>query len=234
MLFVSLKLFSPQHFINFSIYFQDPPEIIDFETSFYALEGSQTVNIECNTKSNPIVHTYEWFRDDQILSNNNKYFINSNGSLSIRHLKKSDNGNYFCTAQNTLKKVASSKLKLNVIPNKKTDAILYASSSQNIYKIPCRYSYTAKWFKVSLVCCKYSVINKLLFYLKVGSKLPKNRYSIDESGQLNVLNLNKLDTGLYLCVHDENKDSHDEQFVNYDQEKLVRLIVVESMVKIYS
>ena len=194
----------------------DPPEIFDFENVVYALEGSNILNIECNTKANPSVHTYEWYKNNDLLSNNNKYNIHSNGSLTVKHVKKADHGEYYCTAQNSLKKTFSIKLKLKIISNnKKTDSIQYASTSFNIYKI---------------VCKGPNVNNSAIKWYKVGSKLPKNRHSVEENGDLSLINLNRQDSGYYLCVHYIEKGIEDKM-LDYDQ--LIRLIIVESMLSDY-
>ena len=71
--------------------------------------------------------------------------------------------------------------------------------------------------------------NSVKWY-KVGSKLSKNRHSIDENGELAIFNLDKQDSGHYLCVH-EQKNTKDEEFFNFgQQDKLVRLIIVESKI----
>lgn len=197
------------------------------------MEGSQMVVLECNTRANPAVHTFEWFKDDQLLSNNNKYFIDSgNGSLIIKHVKKSDHGVYYCTAENTLKKVNSTKLQLQILSNRKADSILYASLGQKMQKLPCKYTHlTTKWFKVEL--------NLIIFYLKalfivfdfikLGSKLPDNRHSIDKNGVLTLTNLNKQDSGIYLCIHEEPKENYGEKLIGFTQQKLIRLVIVESL-----
>ena len=188
----------------------DSPEIIGFESVIYALNGSHSLTIDCNTRANPIVHTYEWFKNNELLSNNNKYTIHSaTGSLTIKHVKKSDYGEYYCTAQNSLKKTTSIKLKLNIIQNnKKTDVIQYASSAYNSHKIACK-----------------GGNNVPIQWYKVGSKLPENRYTIDENGELNLRNLNKQDSGYYLCVHTQDIDQSEEADYDYH---LIRLIIVES------
>ncbi len=120
------------------------------------LDGTFTITLDCSTNANPKVHKYEWYKDKRLLNgdpkNVSKYFVHSNGSLLIYNFQKTDQGEYNCKAANTLKKIISPKIKVELIENtRKIDHVAYASVGQREYKFECNTSNaTVKWFKVMM------------------------------------------------------------------------------------
>jgi hypothetical protein len=150
--------------------------------------------LDCVVKSNPNVITLEWFKDKYLLSNNNKFQILPNNSLLIRNVQKTDKGQYYCTCNNTLRKVVSPPIKLEIIDAKKIEiTTLYTSNAQSSFTLPCRAlmfgesqsseitvdqiddASEIKWFKVTVVSalfkwhmisCDLVIISNLLSYFK--------------------------------------------------------------------
>jgi hypothetical protein len=134
-------------------YLKDPPEFVDFETKLYVLEGSQSIILDCLTNANPKVHKYEWYKDKRLLNadprNISKYFVHANGSLQVFNFQKSDRGEYNCKAENTIKKVISPLVKVDIMENtRKIDYVTYGSAGQSMYKFDCKVTNaTVKWHK---------------------------------------------------------------------------------------
>ncbi len=169
------------------------------------LDGTPSITLDCSTNANPKVHKYEWYRDKRLLNfdfkNISKHFIHPNGSLQIFDFQQTDRGEYNCKAENTLKKVISPYVKVEIVEStKKIDFVTYASAGQSGYTLDCKASNaTVKWYKV-------------------GSRLPYQRYEISMNGTLELFNLKKNDSGLYLCIINST----------VAEEKLTRLIIVNS------
>ncbi len=222
---------------------KDGPEITPFQSPLYGLEGSQSVTLDCVVKSNPSVITLEWFKDKYLLSNNHKYQILPNNSLLIRNLQKSDKGQYFCTCNNTLKKVVSPLIKLEVIDSKQAEIqTLYTSHAQSSFKLPCR----ALLLSESQSNEEMDQLNDQndVKWFKINSKLPSNRYLIDSNGSLIIQNVRFSDSGVYYCkigeqgrlsLYQQNKNKtrssyHSSQEVNTQNERLIRLNVIQSKI----
>jgi hypothetical protein len=170
--------------------------------------------IDCVIKSNPSIIALEWFKGKYLLSNTFKYQILPNNSLLIRNVQKADAGQYYCTCNNTLKKVVSPLVKLEIIDSKNHDVVtIFSSTSQNMTKLPCK-----------------SLVDDLdldegdISWFKLNSKLPTNRYTIEADGSLSLSNMRTVDSGIYLCKVKEDLIKNKDQ----NSEKLIKLIVVQS------
>jgi hypothetical protein len=114
------------------------PEIVETQSSLYSIENSPSVILDCIVKSNPSITILEWFKDKYLLSNTNKYQILANNSLMIRNVQKMDRGAYFCSCNNTIKKIISQPIRLEIIDQNKAEfTSMLASSSQAQVILPC-------------------------------------------------------------------------------------------------
>ncbi len=201
------------------------------------------MTLDCVVKSNPTVITLEWFKDKYLLSNNQKYQILPNNSLLIRNLQKSDKGQYFCTCNNTLKKVVSPLIKLEVIDSKKAEIhTLYTSHAQSSFKLPCRALLLSE-SQSNEVLDQTQDPNEVKWF-KINSKLPSNRYLIDSNGSLIIQNIRLSDSGVYYCkvddqvrvtLYQQNKNRTRSSFggsqeIYGQNEKLIRLNVIQSKI----
>ena len=210
------------------------PDIAPFPSPYFVVENSNSILIDCVIKSNPSVIALEWFKDKYLLSNTHKYQILPNNSLMIKNVQKSDMGQYYCTCNNTLRKVVSSVVKLEVVDSKKLDiTTIFTSTSQNSTKLACKTLATAGLDERQLRQLDLSAVD--FSWFKLNSKLPKNRALIDSEGALTISNLRMGDSGVYFCKL--NDDSGKFQLVANDPirglisgltEKMIKLIVVQS------
>jgi hypothetical protein len=136
------------------------PSKIKIPSLVYSMEGTRKLEIKCPVDSNPAIHTYEWFKDDQLLSNTKRLKIMSNGTLIIYSVNLNDQGFYHCSAQNILDKSISNRLELKIIESKRIDSVHYAYDGQQSYKLPCESTNKLKtqWFKVRKTSFKHIFI----------------------------------------------------------------------------
>lgn len=162
--------------------------------------------LDCVIKSNPSVIALEWFKDKYLLSNTNKYQILPNNSLLIRHLKKSDRGQYYCVCNNTVKKAVSPIIKLDVIEDKWTEmANVVEAVTHETIKLPCHSSSSSASSPTvggaSSTPSKLDMSsNRNVKWRKINSIIGKHRFEIDSNGSLVISNLRSKDAGYYLCV----------------------------------
>lgn len=184
---------------------------MSFQSPFYAFENSQIIVIDCVVRSNPGIISLEWFKDQHLLSNTAKYEILPNNSLLIRNPTKKDEGNYYCACNNTIKRTVSSIIKVEIIEAKNFEKISF-STSNNEFKIPC---------VTQTLDVLPNAVN--VYWFKINSKLPFNRYSFDSNGSLVLHNLKSSDSGYYYCrVKDENLNLRTQEGI------LAKLFVMKS------
>lgn len=196
----------------------DGPEIEEFPSPFYVYDGSHSVIIDCEVKSNPQQYVLEWFKDKYLLSNTNKYQILPNNSLLIRNVQKSDKGNYYCTCNNTIKKTVSSLVKLEIVESKKVELTSVYASSFSAFKLPC------KALDLPHLNDKKQIDTNEIRWFRLNSKLPVKRYSIDSNGSLSLHNLRLSDSGMYLCkVSDQLQHQLSDKAYTYPNDKSVQM-----------
>jgi hypothetical protein len=195
------------------------------------VENSYSIVIDCQVSSNPSIIALEWFKDKYLLSNTQKYQILANNSLLIRNVQNSDRGQYYCTCNNTLKKVASNIVQLEVIDAKQ-------------YEITTVVAYTQQNMTASLPCRTFSSSDSQiqlsendLNWFKLNSRLPTQRTRLDlKNGSLIIQNLRLSDSGIYMCKLSHNSrlrfsssyELSGEKFALNSNEVLVKLVVVHS------
>jgi hypothetical protein len=186
------------------------------------VENSPSIVIDCVIKSNPSILALEWFKDKYLLSNTLKYQILPNNSLLVRNVQRADAGQYYCTCNNTLKKVVSPLVKLEIVDSKSADVVtMFASvTSQNkTTRLPCKSLTTAASQDESSEDDYEAEVS----WFKLNGRLPANRYSTDADGSLSLSNVRTSDSGVYLCKVNGKRDVAGE-------EKLIKLIVVQSKI----
>lgn len=193
---------------------KDGPEIVPFQSPYYAFESTtQSVVLDCVVKSNPSVLALEWFKDKYLLSNTNKYQILANNSLLIRHVRKSDRGNYYCVCNNTHKKSVSPLIKLEILDAKTTEmAAVYNALAHESIRLPCA------------AAADDSTIADLKWF-KINSALARARYDIDSNGSLVMNNLKPRDAGYFMCMSSSNNQDEDVRRPLFG-ERLIKLNVI--------
>lgn len=166
--------------------------------------------IDCVIRANPKILTLEWFKDQFLISNTDKYQILANNSLLIKNPSKYDQGDYYCVCNNTIKKSFSQHVRVELIEARKFEKISFTTSNSD-YSLPC---VTAK--------NNFQPNSENVQWFKVNSKLPFNRYSVDSNGSLILENLRSTDSGFYYCRF---KDI----ISNDNQEILIKLSVKKSI-----
>lgn len=212
----------------------DGPDIVPFQSPFYTIESSASVVIDCVVKSNPSIMALEWFKDKYLLSNSGKYQILPNNSLLIRNVEKSDAGQYYCTCNNTLKKVASPIIQVEVIDSKQQALDLTSimtSTSQNQTRLACKTAISmARWLGLNDPADLGLDETDFTWY-KLNSRL-SNRHVIESNGSLLITGLRFTDSGIYLCKLNERSprliNKIDPNRMQPPNEKFVKLIVIQS------
>ena len=90
----------------------DQPEITDHPQNTTTIEGNN-VTLSCNVDGNP-VPTISWTRHGSPVSASGGISISDDKKqLTITNVKRTDNGNYRCVANNSLGDAASNPATLN-------------------------------------------------------------------------------------------------------------------------
>jgi hypothetical protein len=196
------------------------PEIQEFPSPFFALEGSHSLVLDCVVQANPQIISLEWFKDKYLISNTNKYQILANNSLLIRNVRKSDAGNYYCSCNNTIKKSVSSVINLDVLESNSIEiTTLYTSSAEDSFVLSCNRHMDGQ-----------NTVNQVNWY-KLNKRLPENRVLIDSNGSLHLKNLRSSDSGFYFCKTKEYASFNSPNLTNKllpNLQRVIKLKVVQS------
>ncbi|XP_013997198.1 uncharacterized protein isoform X2 [Salmo salar] len=152
------------------------------------LACSGTVDLQWRHQVNRIIVTKQG--QSVAYMNQQKYDLRPDGSLVIKELETSDSGNYHCNDQ----LVAD----VEVLKGKNFEV-----SAGRALLLPCTVSSKAKqrWYFRKDSHVKREPISTLLKNgtIKMEKKDPQKRFSYDEDGALQILNLQPGDSGEYLC-----------------------------------
>ncbi|XP_021416220.2 CXADR-like membrane protein isoform X3 [Oncorhynchus mykiss] len=152
------------------------------------LACSGTVDLQWRHQVNRIIVTKQG--QSVTYTNQQKYDLQPDGSLVIKELEPSDSGDYHCNDQ----LVAD----VEVLKGKN-----FAVSAGRALLLPCIVSNKAKWrwfFRKDSHAKREPILT--LFKngtMKKERKDPQKRFSCDEDGSLQILNLQPGDSGEYLC-----------------------------------
>lgn len=87
-------------FILWIFLLADEPIISAFKQEFSAVEGS-TVNLPCDVTGDP-KPAILWYKDGIELISDDTHQIESDGSITLKHVKESDEGEFICKAVNII------------------------------------------------------------------------------------------------------------------------------------
>lgn len=180
------------------------PEITSFSREpVYALESTATLVLDCVAQSNPRVQILEWFKDTNLLSNTKKYQILANNSLVIRDVEMTDRGQYYCSCNNTIKRVVSDLIRLEVIQKSEIEiSTLYTSSKQSTFSLPCKSLPYINKIVADAHAQGLRPGHEDIKWFKLNAKYQD--YNLGPDGSLHLQNVHSSDSGLYFCkVQDE-------------------------------
>ncbi|XP_068126601.1 roundabout homolog 1 isoform X6 [Hyperolius riggenbachi] len=157
-----------------------------------AVTVDDSVEFKCEVQGDPIP-TVRWRKDDGDLPKT-RYEIRDDHTLKIRKVTASDTGSYTCIAENMVGKTEAS-------------AVLTVQEPPNFVVRP-RDHVVALGRTVTFQCEATGNPQPAIFWQKEGSQnllfsyqppQSSSRFSVSQTGDLTIINVQKADVGYYIC-----------------------------------
>ncbi|XP_029433827.1 roundabout homolog 2 isoform X4 [Rhinatrema bivittatum] len=181
----------------------DPAELTVFERPTFlrrpinlVVLEEEAVEFRCQVQGDPHP-TVRWKKDDSDLPRG-RYDIKDDYTLRIKKAMSTDEGSYTCVAENRVGKVESSA----------TLTVRGRSVAPPQFVVRPRDQIVAQGRTVTFPCETKGNPQPAVFWQKEGSQnllfpnqplQPNSRYSVSPTGDLTILNIQRADTGYYIC-----------------------------------